>query len=163
MQTVNCPNCNYVNSTTENFCLNCGATLQTSRRVPSFVGAPPAQNTSYGRTVFILYSIVMVLTAFGSLGWMILGFLAMVGSTTSPDKNAPDAFKGGVMFFVYGLVFFVPLILAPFFNRKTWHWSYGLVMLVLSPLASCGVALPFTVALLIFWVKPETKMFFERN
>lgn len=74
--------------------------------------------------------------------------------------------KAGVM--IYGVILLViglPLAVAcalPFFlPRKPWVWVYDLVIICLGMNSCC--LLPASVALLIFWIKPDVKLWFNRT
>jgi MFS family permease len=56
----------------------------------------------------------------------------------------------------FALVFAVALFLQP----KPWVWIYDIVLIAVG-FGSCCI-LPASVALLIFWIKPETKAYFNR-
>lgn len=59
----------------------------------------------------------------------------------------------------------VPLMvafgIAPFLGRRRWLWIYGIVMIGLGMTSCC--TLPFCIPLLIFWIKPETKAYFNEQ
>jgi hypothetical protein len=47
---------------------------------------------------------------------------------------------------------------APFLPKRRWVWIYDLVLICLS---FTGCCIAFGIPLLIFWLKPETKAFFN--
>jgi hypothetical protein len=49
---------------------------------------------------------------------------------------------------------------ALFLPRKPWVWIYDIVLIAVG-FGSCCI-LPFSVAMLIFWIKPETRAWFGR-
>ncbi|HEX2122748.1 MAG TPA: hypothetical protein VHL59_14015 [Thermoanaerobaculia bacterium] len=59
----------------------------------------------------------------------------------------------------------VPLIFvfgaAPFLPRRPWVWIYDLVLICAGFTGCC--TLPFSIVLLIFWIRPETKAYFGRT
>lgn len=64
-------------------------------------------------------------------------------------------------FFVLGIalfvVCFIPLVLRP----RPWLWTHSLVVICLGMTSACF--LPICIPLLIFWLKPETKAFYNRR
>jgi len=67
----------------------------------------------------------------------------------------------GVLLLVMGLVLFagclVPLILRP----RPWLWIYDTVIIALG--LTSPLFLPASIPLLIFWLKPETRIYFGRT
>lgn len=55
----------------------------------------------------------------------------------------------------------IPFLAAFFLPRKPWVWVYGLVLICVG-FTSCLV-LPISIALLIFWIRPETQTYFGRE
>lgn len=179
---VKCSKCGHLNSTEDNFCLNCGgsilniappvyAPLEQQQQhqpyqsykfnVPSQFGATLEENR-LGQNVVFWYRIFTFLFGVAFLFWVVLGALAIAGSGTLPTpKEQSDAFIGGVFFILVGLGGFLPYIIGTFAPSKSWHWVYGLMLILLSML-SC-VAIPFAFPLFYFWIKPETKAFFGRT
>jgi hypothetical protein len=49
--------------------------------------------------------------------------------------------------------------IAPFLPRRPWAWYYHLVLIALGFTSCCWW--PFVIPLLIFWIKPETKAYFD--
>lgn len=62
---------------------------------------------------------------------------------------------------VLGLVFAAGFAAGPFLPRKPWAWIYGMVLISIGMTSAC--CLPASIPLLIFWIKPETKIFFGRS
>ena len=72
-----------------------------------------------------------------------------------------DAFFLGPVLIVLSVPFLIIYAAAVFLPRKPWVWIYDLV-LIAGGFTSC-CTLPFCVALLIFWLKPEVKAYFGRT
>jgi len=186
MNALKCTNCGNLNSTEENYCLNCGSSI-LNLRPSSYAPIAPQQNQTFqsygfnvpnnfnaaqyenplGRKVFIWYRVFCGLVAMSSLFWAALGLIAIFGSSNQPTlKEQNDGFNGGLMFLVFGLLFFVPYALALVLPKKPFHWILGIALIALNfiPLgfSSC-VLLPSAIILLIFWLRPETKAYFGRN
>jgi hypothetical protein len=83
-------------------------------------------------------------------------------SRGDPDMNSPAEarFTGGLILF-----FCAPLFLmyagGPFLPRRRWAWIVGIVQIALGLTSICTMAA--AVPLLIFWVKPATKAFFNAD
>jgi len=98
---------------------------------------------------------------FGLGMWFIaLGVFFLVVKPDTDFEGFPSYFVG-LFFVILGVVFFAPYILAPFFPKKPWAWIYGIVMICIGMTSAC--TLPASIALLIFWLKPETKQYFGRT
>jgi len=67
----------------------------------------------------------------------------------------------GVLYLVMGLVLMAASLVPFFVPPQPWVWIYDLVLIALG-LTSCCF-LPFTIPLLIFWIKPETRQYFGRE
>ena len=67
----------------------------------------------------------------------------------------------GVLYLVLGLglfaACFLPLVLRP----RPWVWTYDLIIIALGLSSPC--LLPACIPLLIFWVKPETRIYFGKS
>ncbi|MCP3963234.1 MAG: hypothetical protein GY719_35790 [bacterium] len=77
------------------------------------------------------------------------------------DMSATEAnLVGGLILFM-GLGLFA-VCLAPFiFKPRPWLWVYDLVLICIGFTSIC--TLPGCIALLIYWIKPETKTYFGRT
>lgn len=118
------------------------------------------ENKTGARTYFwyrMLCSVIVV----GGIFWAVLGFLAILGSYSSDTENPANAFKGGVFMLLSGGIPAFLFLLGVIFPPRSWSWIFGIFLLVLA-LLSCGFA-PFAIALIIFWMKPETQTYFGRN
>ncbi|HUP43957.1 MAG TPA: hypothetical protein VM779_00450 [Thermoanaerobaculia bacterium] len=79
-----------------------------------------------------------------------------------PDAtDGEDAWIAGIIFFAIGLPLLVTFGASLFLPPKPWVWIYDIVLICLG-FTSC-LTLPFCIALLIFWLKPETKVYFGRR
>lgn len=50
---------------------------------------------------------------------------------------------------------------APFLPNRPWAWTYGVVAIAIGMTSAC--CLPACVPLLIYWMKPEVKMYFGKG
>jgi len=90
-----------------------------------------------------------------------LGIIFLVAEPTSPDTSAEEARLMGLIFAILGFLLTIPFAAGPFLPREPWAWIFGLVLICIGLGSAC--CLPFTIPLLIFWLKPETKSYFGRN
>lgn len=91
-----------------------------------------------------------------------VGFLAAPSLIpfNDPDLPAAVAYIYGAIFVVIGGVFLAVCGLPFFLRPRPWVWVYDLVIIGLGMTSACF--LPFSVILLIFWLKPETKRYFGK-
>lgn len=59
-----------------------------------------------------------------------------------------------------GLPLFLVYVTAPFLPKRPWVWIYDIVLIALSMSSLC--CLPLGIPLLIFWLKDETKAYFNK-
>jgi hypothetical protein len=107
-------------------------------------------------TWFVVYCILMALV------YLTLAVMGLVLGFIQPDRemSAAEAKVMGTVFLILGLVFFVAYGSAPFLPRKSWVWTFGLVLICLGLTITC--CLPACIPLLIFWLKPEMKAFYGK-
>lgn len=108
-------------------------------------------------TWYVVYCVFLALIYFALMGAG-LAILFLVEPKPSDDiaKNIT-----GFFMLAAGLVFFIPFAAAPFLPNKPWVWIYGIVMIAFGMTSAC--TLPASIAILIFWMKPETKKYFGRE
>lgn len=79
-----------------------------------------------------------------------------------PDMEGEDATILKMQFAVL-LVLCVPLAvlfgIAPLLPKRRAAWIYGFITIGIGMTSAC--CLPASIPLLVFWIKPETKEFFE--
>ncbi|HLM58716.1 MAG TPA: hypothetical protein VK422_21610 [Pyrinomonadaceae bacterium] len=90
---------------------------------------------------------------------VILGLNFIVAGPSDPEMSPGEARVMGLIFIVLGAALMAPYAAAPFLPRRKWAWVVGVVLIALSMTGTCCI--PAAVPLLIFWVKPETKAFFN--
>lgn len=107
--------------------------------------------------VVFWYKVYVVLNVL--LYFAIAALLGAIG-LFAPD-SLEDALGPAMLLFVlagacvfFGLAYLVSLLLP----RRPWAWIYDLVVICLG-FTGC-FTLPFSVALLIFWIRPEAKGWF---
>jgi hypothetical protein len=75
-------------------------------------------------------------------------------------EESPEVIRvQGVLFMVLGLAFLGFYGAAPFLPRAKWSWIYGIVAIGIGLTSCC--TLPFCIMLLIQWIKPEVKAWFN--
>lgn len=96
----------------------------------------------------------------------VLCFFAGVALLAFGPQIAEEAGEDAVLLQVQGGILIgisIPLAAlfgaAPFLPKKKWAWIYGFFPICIG-FTSCCI-LPFSIALLIFWLKAETKAFFN--
>jgi hypothetical protein len=106
-------------------------------------------------TWYIVYCAFMALMYFVVMlaGVLILFFLS------KEDPDMPVNIIMGVLYMFLGLLFMVVYAIGPFFPKAKWSWIYGMVLIGIGMTSIC--CLPASIPLLIFWLKPETKRFFN--
>ena len=77
------------------------------------------------------------------------------------QNEAMDGVFFGLFMIAMGIplcaLFLVPLVLPP----RPWVWIFDLVLIGIGCTSAC--TLPFCIALIIFWIKPETQQYFGRD
>ncbi len=111
-------------------------------------------------TWFVVYCVVMMLFALIAVG---LGVLILFLPELDPQAEIEPELSilmSGV-YIVLGLVFLIPYLLALFLPKKPWVWVFDLILICLGFTNCCTI--PASIALLIFWIKPETQAFFGKG
>jgi hypothetical protein len=86
--------------------------------------------------------------------WCIIGLLVGIGVIAADNGNTVNGvFR--LMTSGIGLLLFAA---APFLPKARWAWIYDIVMICLGMMSCC---LPASIALLVFWIRPEVKAFFN--
>jgi len=75
------------------------------------------------------------------------------------DEESFEARMMGVICIGMGIPLAAIFAAALFLPRRPWVWIYDLVLIAIGFMSCC--ILPFSVALLIFWLKPEVKAYFN--
>ena len=91
------------------------------------------------------------------IGGGVMVFLA--DKAGEPERM--ELLTNGIVLAVVGLPFAIACALPFFFPRKPWVWIYNLVIITIGMTSCC--CLPACVPLLIFWLKPEIKIWYGRN
>ena len=117
---------------------------------------PPSGSKPQVITWFHVYCVVLALIY---LLCCATSIALLVDAFGAPDP-AESQLIGGVL-----LVISLPLTLlfagALALPRQPWAWIYGIVLICLGFTSLC--TLPFCIALLVYWLKPEVKQYFGRD
>lgn len=174
MNAIRCPNCTVSNQPSAIACHVCGISFAY---IPptAFVSIPADQmleafttnrditfaDNETGRKTFMWYRIycgVMV-----GLYYLIAatGTALAIIQPVSPGQPQYESLVVGIIYTILGVVFGTMYLIALFLPRRPFNWIVGIVAIALGMTSCCF--LPALVPLLIFWVKPETKAYFNRN
>lgn len=107
-------------------------------------------------TWYVIYCVVLALIYF----LCIVGGIAMLAASQMGNLKEEEQVMlviQGIVLTIMGAVFCVLFGAAPFLPRSKFAWIYGFVTIGLG-LTSCCI-LPFSVALLIYWLKPDLKAY----
>ncbi len=91
---------------------------------------------------------------------LIAGVFLLANSTWLAEETEEEPLLyilQGSMFTVLGSALLVLYAAAPFLPRRKWAWYYGFVTIGIGMTSLCCV--PFTIPLLIFWIKEDTKRY----
>lgn len=92
---------------------------------------------------------------------VLLGLDFIFSGPPNPNMSPHESEVIGLIFIVWGAAFMAPYLAAPFLPRRKWAWGLGFALIILSMSGTC--CLPVAIPLLIQWVKPETKGFFDEG
>lgn len=104
---------------------------------------------------YVAYCVAMAIMWFM---FVPLGLAFIFSEPPNREMSPQEAQVIGLIFIGLGVALMVPYLAAPFLPRRRWAWVLGIVLIALSMSGTC--CLPAAIPLLIYWVKPETKMFF---
>lgn len=174
MNGIQCPRCSVVNSTSALDCRQCHfpfgnlsstafVTVPESEifrsQSPNFQANIRADNQT-GRKVYFWYRVYCSALVVLYLVAAILGAIAIVGSYGANVEKPEDAFKGGIVLLIFGGVLAVVYLTGVILSPKSATWIWGIVLIALGMISVC--LLPFTLPLLLFWLKPATQNYFGR-
>jgi uncharacterized membrane protein len=125
----------------------------TSATEPDYVDGSPSRVWKW----YVAYCGLMALMY---LGLLVLGIVFMAVDPGELEANPDEAKLMGAMFAILGLIFFAPYAAAPFLPKRPWVWILGLVLICLGMTSAC--CLPAAIPLLIFWLKPDNRRFFNK-
>jgi MFS family permease len=91
---------------------------------------------------------------------VIAGPVMLVIASRTHGSEREALIVQAIVLMIIGLPLAVAYLLPLFFPRKPWVWVYNLVGICVGLTSCC--CLPAAVPLLIYWIKPETKAWFNR-
>jgi hypothetical protein len=106
------------------------------------------------------YAVAMALLYLATAG------IGVVAHIRPPPQAAPAAspvvmLGFGILAALLGLVLLAAFAAALLLPPKPWVWIYHLVLITVGMTSAC--CLPACIALLVFWLKPETRAYFGRD
>lgn len=107
---------------------------------------------------YVLFCVAM------AIQWFVLVLLGLSFIFSGPPNRGMSAREAqvlGLIFVGLGAALMTPYAAAPFLPRRRWAWGLGFALILLS--MSGTICLPVAIPLLIHWVKPETKWFFDEG
>jgi hypothetical protein len=107
-------------------------------------------------TWFVVYCVAMTLLALIVIGISLIVLLADPAEMYGPKPATLEM----ALLLVAGICMIAVFGAAPFLPRRPWSWVYHLILIVLG---MPGCFLPACVALMLSWVKPETRRYFGRE
>jgi hypothetical protein len=174
MNAISCPQCSAVNPSSAMACRQCTYPFsnlphtsyisvpmdQVYGNPGSFAGNIPRDN-EIGRNAFFWYRIycgclIMLYFALAALGLFLVAFVPDTGA-----REDTEVYITGMVYGILGLIFGIIFLIALLLPRKPWNWIVGIIMIALGMTSCC--TLPALIPLLIYWLKPETKVYFGRN
>jgi uncharacterized membrane protein len=99
--------------------------------------------------------------ALAYLAFIGFSFVFLLVNPTTLEMKAFAAKLTGILFLGLGLVLMAAFLIPLFVKPRPWVWIYDLVLICLG-LTSCCFW-PICIPLLLFWVKPETKIYFAKK
>ncbi len=121
---------------------------------------PGPQTTPAVVTWFRVYAVFMALMY---LMVILGGFAFLAFGNTFADEETPAELLliYGMVFVVMGVPLLILYVVGTFMPAKRWAWIYGIILIGFGMTSCCF--LPVCVPLLIFWIKPQTQVFFGRG
>lgn len=97
--------------------------------------------------------------AFLYLLCVVMGFVFLFADPAELEMDAGGAKVMGGMFVVLGLSLGALFGAGPLLPLRKWAWVVGMVLICIGLTSMC--CLPAAIPLLIFWLKPETKRYYN--
>ena len=119
----------------------------------------PQSSDSPKPAVWQWYAAYCFALAFMYLVCVVMGFVFLLGDPADLEMDPGGAKVMGALFIVLGLVFGAVYGAAPLMPQKKWAWVVGIVLICFGLTSAC--CLPAAIPLLIWWLKPETKAYYN--
>jgi hypothetical protein len=109
---------------------------------------------------FRLYAALMLVVC---ALFFLFGMFQLVKTASASGSSPPDIedwIAAGVLMTV-GIVGAIPYVIPLFAGRKAWVHTLGTIAIALPMTSMC--CLPIAVPVLLVWLKPETRRYFDQN
>lgn len=103
-------------------------------------------------TWFMVYSLLMALLYL---------IVLVAGVILLANARDDEMYIQGILLAAISLPLLAAFAAAPFLPRRPWVWIFDIVMICIGLTSVC--TMPASIPLLIFWLKPETKVWFGKN
>lgn len=93
--------------------------------------------------------------------YLLIALLSLIFFSINPadlEMTAEETTIIGTILLLIGSILCIVFLIPILFRPRPWLWVYDIVVICLGLTSFC--ILPFSVALLIFWLKPEVKRYF---
>lgn len=126
---------------------------------PSFPPSTPAVHYNGQKPqVVTWYYVYVVVLCLMFLAVIVGAALVLAGVFPIPEEEQTDATVVSLIYLIMGGFILIPCLVAFFLPRRKWVWIYHMVLICLG-LTGCTVV--GCIPLLIFWLKPEVKAYFD--
>ena len=166
MRYIYCRQCGAQNLENDAKCLSCGESLEvvpasSAKSVETHETPVSAGEYTSKPPVLKWYVIYCTAMAFMYLVCVIFGVVLLTIDLTrlNMSKDLMEVKIQAVVLIVVGFPLFIAYAAAPFFPKKPWNWTAGIVLICLGMTSCC--CLPACIPLLIHWIKPECKDYFK--
>lgn len=92
---------------------------------------------------------------------IVAGIFVLFSDEAGSEMGKPEARIMGTVFIVMGLALLVPFAAGPLLPRRRWAWVVGLILICIGMTSAC--CLPAAIPLLIWWLKPEMKDYYNQG
>lgn len=110
----------------------------------------------YSAILAVIYGVLFLACAVG----MFFALRAPAGFWQEIDTPAFFAYGYLVFLLLMSLVLGGVFVGSFFFPRKPWAWTFDFVLICMGFTSACFI--PFSVPLLVFWLRDEAKVYFNK-
>lgn len=132
-----------------------------TKRIPTEQGGQNLSPINQVPKVVVWFKVYSGIMAFLNLVVIILGLVFMF--MKMPGVKVEDMIGSkivGAVYFAMGIIFIIPYFMALFLPPKPWVWVFSIVLICVGFTSCC--TLPFCIAMLVFWLKPQTRIYYGR-
>ncbi len=133
--------------------------MHETPQIPPHPSSPPVMPETAPQVV-LWYKVYLGFLCFLYFVVMAAGSLPLILDLSEEDLDGMPPMLVAILYVGIGGVFFIVSLIGFFLKRSPGPWVFHLVMICLG---MTGCTIIFSIPLLIFWIKPETKMWFGRN